>query len=69
MVLFLSYLEVLIPIVFSTLSLAVPAATPGPGDVLAQIALNNVYKVLNGTLSGGSTHASCTKDKLTVRKE
>lgn len=36
---------------------------------IAQQALNTAYKVLNGTLSDGSTHTTCTSANLAVRKE
>jgi hypothetical protein len=39
-------------------------------DDLAATSLNNVYKVLNGSLSDGATHSStCTKDNVLVRRE
>ncbi|ORX98727.1 hypothetical protein BCR34DRAFT_593116 [Clohesyomyces aquaticus] len=39
-------------------------------DDLSEKALNNVYKLLNGTLSDGATHnTGCTKEKLIVRRE
>ena len=61
---------VLLPLLFGTSSLASPiATTPSPDNVLAQKALDNVYKILNGTLKDGSTHTTCTKDNLVVRKE
>lgn len=67
---FISFqLGVLLPLVFTGLSLAVPLPMPGPDDILAANALHNVYKVLNGTIQDGSTHIGCTKDKLAVRKE
>ena len=62
-------LGVLLHLLLAGLSFAVPLATPGPDDILADIALQNVYKVLNGTIQDGSTHTGCTKDKLAVRKE
>jgi hypothetical protein len=62
-------LWVFLPLAFVGLSSAVPLATPGPDDIFASIALQNVYKVLNGTISDGITHSSCTKEKLIVRKE
>ncbi|KAF2736727.1 Di-copper centre-containing protein [Polyplosphaeria fusca] len=45
------------------------APVADPVDQLAATALNNVYKVLDGTLSDGATHTKCTKSKLLVRKE
>lgn len=60
----------LLPLVWTGISVAVLLdATQGPDDVFAAIALQNVYKVLNGTIQDGSNHARCTKDKLVVRKE
>lgn len=41
----------------------------GPDDVLAATALSNVYKILGGSLSDGSTHSTCTNATLRVRKE
>jgi tyrosinase len=60
---------VLLPLILIGLSVSAPLATPGPDDILAEIALQNVYKVLNGTISDGSTRTGCTKEKLAVRKE
>jgi tyrosinase len=48
---------------------SIPLDTPGPDDVLASTALDNVYKVLAGTLSDGSPKANCTKDNVRHRKE
>ena len=36
---------------------------------LASTALQNAYKVLNGSLSDGTKHSTCTKAKLIERKE
>ena len=47
----------------------VQAAADPTADEIAAQALKNAYEVLNGTLSDGMTHTSCTKDKLQVRKE
>lgn len=52
---------------FATPSLVERAA--GPDDVLAATALSNVYKILGGSLSDGSTHTECTNATLIVRKE
>ncbi len=60
---------VLLPLAFAGLSFAAPLATPGPDDIFASIALQNVYKILNGTISDGITHTGCTQEKLAVRKE
>jgi tyrosinase len=38
-------------------------------DDLATVSRENVYKILNGSLSDGATHSTCTKDKLVVRRE
>ena len=54
---------------FTSLSIATPLSKRGPDDDLAATALANVYKILDGTLSDGSSHGACTKDKLVVRKE
>ncbi|RDL37489.1 uncharacterized protein BP5553_04922 [Venustampulla echinocandica] len=60
----------LLPLALSGLSLGTPLEKRvGPDDELAQKALDNVYKILDGTLSDGSNHAACTKDKLAIRKE
>jgi hypothetical protein len=66
-------LSVLLPLIFTTMSLAAPSALPkratGPDDQLAATALDNVYKILAGTISDGTTHTGCTKETLAVRKE
>jgi len=63
----------LLQLIVSKGSVAAPSPsnkrTLGPDDVFAATALSNVYKVLNGTLSDGSTHTACTKETLAVRKE
>ncbi|KAF8860543.1 hypothetical protein BDZ45DRAFT_800706 [Acephala macrosclerotiorum] len=46
-----------------------PLTRRGPDDEFAKIALDNVYKVLNGTLSDGSARTTCTKANVAVRKE
>ncbi|KAH8601982.1 hypothetical protein B0O99DRAFT_681091 [Bisporella sp. PMI_857] len=61
--------SVLLSLCLAGLTSAKPLIRRGPDDDLAQIALDNTYKVLNGTLKDGSSHAQCTKDKLAVRKE
>ncbi|KAH7370471.1 hypothetical protein BKA65DRAFT_418020 [Rhexocercosporidium sp. MPI-PUGE-AT-0058] len=53
----------------SSISFAAPLSKRGPDDDLAAKALENAYKVLNGSLSDGSTKVTCTKDTLAVRKE
>ncbi len=62
-------LKGLVPLVLAGLSIASPVEKRGPDDDLAKIALDNVYKILNGSLSDGSTRTTCTKDTLIVRKE
>jgi tyrosinase len=63
-------LGVFLSLVLAGLIAALPSATSkGPDDLLADIALDNVYKVLNGTIQDGSTRNGCTKEKLAVRKE
>jgi hypothetical protein len=52
---------------FKLLASAAPVADPV--DQLAATALNNVYKILDGSLSDNATHTKCTKSKLLVRKE
>jgi hypothetical protein len=64
-----SFFHFLFLFTFVNLSTASPVQKRGPDDVFAQKALENVYKVLNGSLSDGSTHEGCTKEKLAVRKE
>lgn len=53
----------------SCISFATPLSKRGPDDDLAVKALENAYKVLNGTLSDGSAKSACTKETLVVRKE
>ncbi len=57
------------PLFLAGLAAASPVEKRGPDDDLAKIALDNVYKILNGSLSDGSTRTTCTTDKLIVRKE
>lgn len=63
----------LFQLIFSKVSVAAPSSPSesalNPDDIFAATALSNVYKVLNGTISDGSTHTACTKDTLAVRKE
>jgi len=54
---------------FTSVSFANPVSKRGPDDDLAATALANSYKVVDGTLSDGSSHTACTKDKIAVRKE
>jgi tyrosinase len=53
----------------SNLVSSTPVEKRGPDDDLAATALDNAYKVLNGTLKDGSTHTACTKDNVVVRRE
>lgn len=59
----------LLPLVFSGLSLGTPLTKRGPDDELAKTALDNVYKILDGTLSDGSKRTGCTRENVAVRKE
>jgi len=60
-------------LLLSVLTAAAPSPiserAAGPDDVLAATALSNVYKVLDGSLSDGSKHTTCTNATLRVRKE
>jgi len=56
-------------LLFTGVSVATPLSKRGPDDDLAATALANVYKLLDGTLSDGSSHTACTRDNLIVRKE
>ena len=62
-------LSVLLQLAIAGLALSTPVQKRGPDEDLAKIAYDNTLKVLNGTLSDGSTHTACTKEKLVVRKE
>jgi hypothetical protein len=53
----------------SRLVLSTPVEKRGPDDDLAATALNNAYKILNGTLKDGSKLTTCTKSNVAVRKE
>ncbi|CZR65684.1 related to tyrosinase [Phialocephala subalpina] len=53
----------------TAVALATPLTRRGADDDFAKIALDNVYKVLNGTISDGSNHTTCTKANLAIRKE
>ncbi|KAF2837670.1 Di-copper centre-containing protein [Patellaria atrata CBS 101060] len=46
-----------------------PLVARGPDDELAAIALENAYKILDGTLQDGSSHTSCNRDNVVIRKE
>ncbi|KAG9233577.1 hypothetical protein BJ875DRAFT_543653 [Amylocarpus encephaloides] len=56
-------------LVFTDFVNAKPLTKRGPDDELAATALSNAYKVLDGTLSDGSTRTTCSKDTIAVRKE
>jgi tyrosinase len=60
-------------LLLSVLTTATPSPiserAAGPDDVLAATALSNVYKILDGSLSDGSKHTTCTNATLRVRKE
>lgn len=62
-------LSTLLVLASSNLGLGRSLSKRGPDDDFAKIALDNVYKVLNGTLKDGSTHTGCTKDNVIKRKE
>ncbi|KAH6684269.1 hypothetical protein B0J14DRAFT_664116 [Halenospora varia] len=58
----------LLPLVLTKLAFTAPTAVE-PDAELAAIALDNAYKILNGTLADGSTRTTCSKDTLAIRKE
>jgi hypothetical protein len=66
-----SHLAVLLLGILTKLSFATPVEKRwGPDDVLAATALSNVQKILAGTLSDGSVHAStCNSNTVIQRKE
>lgn len=64
-----SWAHVCLLLFVSAVCLATPVSKRDPDDILADTALTNVYKVLNGTLSDGSVKTTCTKANLAIRKE